>query len=111
MDEEKVRTFPLQGRKFSSTNQPSKDVRGFIAALRRSTHGVLDALGMEAELHRLATGTIEEKKIFWSLVRSFIPQEVTGEVDHSLTVRVVTQLGVETQMKLPGAREPEPVNG
>jgi len=89
----------LIGRKFSATNQPAHNG----STLKKRVFDVLDRLGCEAELMKLARGTIEEKKIFWGLVARYIPQEITGALDSTITVKVVTQLSADAPALPPDA--------
>ena len=88
----------LIGRKFSATNQPDPAARNGAARYKQwllEVAGANDELGAKADLMSLKRGTIQEKQIFWGLVKDALPKEITGALDGTITVKVVTQLSLD----------------
>lgn len=110
---DKVREFPLQGRKFSSDNQPDHAARGEKVRaqnmVREALRNAADKLGNEAIFLELWRGNpdyaklppalaakllAEDRRCFANIYAKLLPIEVQGTMDAALTVRVVTQLEV-----------------
>ena len=111
--DEKVRTFPLKGRAFTSENQPDHAARGekvrATNMVREALKNAADKLGNEAMFIELWRGNpeysklsdsqrlkllAEDRRTFLNIYAKLLPIEVQGSLDASITVRVVTQLEV-----------------
>ena len=67
----------------------------------------LDKAGGWKFFHRLATGNAEDRRVFATIGARLFPLEVQGQIDASLTVRVVT-LGGDIVRELPAGQLPAP---
>jgi len=62
-------------------------------SIKQAALDAFDILGNVAFFVQLGRGSAEDKRCVANIFAKLIPLEVAGTLDHSLTVRVVTQLG------------------
>ena len=103
MPDEKVREFPnLTGRKFSSTNQPTREERAMGQNVRKAMHDAFDILGGAAWLVTFARKSDENARTFVNALIRTAPQQLNLEGDATLTVRVMKLGGEELELTLKG---------
>ena len=71
----------------------STETRRAKASVKEALLNAFDKLGNEAFSCALGNGGAEDRRCLAMIYAKLIPLEVQGSLDHSLTVKVVTQLG------------------
>lgn len=63
------------------------------ASVKQALMNAFDKLGNEAFFLRLGNGSPEDRRCLAMIYAKLIPLEIHGELDHSLTVKIVKQVG------------------
>lgn len=101
---------------FTSQRQPDHKLRGekvrAMNSVKQALMNAFDTLGNEAFFVELGRGSAEDRRCLAMILAKLIPVEVQGALDATLTVKVVTQLGVDAvdvtrPQRIP--QEPKPV--